>query len=76
MVTALSQKKNVNCPLYEGYCMNVDTADNNKTTPLHLAAKNGYPDILEVLLERGADITAKDYKNRNALEVAIEKNQR
>jgi ankyrin repeat protein len=56
--------------------MNVDTADNNKTTPLHLAAKKGYPDILDVLLERGADITAKDYKNRNALEVAIEKNQR
>ena len=54
----------------------MDTADNNKTTALHLAAKNGNCDILEVLLEKGADITLKDYKNRNALEVAIEKNQR
>jgi ankyrin repeat protein len=62
--------------LLKGYCTNVDTADNNKTTPLHLAAKKGFPAVLELLLDRGADITLKDYKNRNALEIAIEKNQR
>jgi ankyrin repeat protein len=41
-----------------------------------LAAKKGFSDILQLLLDKGADITLKDYKNRNALEAAIEKSQR
>ena len=60
-----------------GYCKNyVDTEDNNKTTPLHLAAKNGFCEVYNTLVLHGADIALKDYKDRNVLELAIEKNQK
>ena len=54
----------------------VDIEDNNKTTPLHLAAKNGHTEVFNLLLLHGADITLKDYMDRNALVLAIEKNKR
>ena len=54
----------------------MDIEDNNKTTPLHLAAKNGFCDVFDLLLQSGADITLKDYKNRNALEIAVDKNKK
>jgi len=54
----------------------VDTEDNNKTTPLHLAAKNGFCEVYNTLVQHGADIALKDYKDRNVLELAIEKNQK
>ena len=47
-----------------------------QTTPLHIAAKEGHQHIVTFLLERGADVTAKDYKNRNPLELAIIKDKK
>ncbi|XP_023331663.1 transient receptor potential cation channel subfamily A member 1 homolog isoform X2 [Eurytemora carolleeae] len=69
---------NIEClKLVLGYCKNyVDTEDNNKTTPLHLAAKNGFCEVYNTLVQHGADIALKDYKDRNVLELAIEKNQK
>ena len=32
----------------------------NHQTPLHLAAKEGYTDIVQLLIDKGADIHAKD----------------
>ena len=60
-----------------GYCNNnVDLEDNNKTTPLHLAAKKGLCEVFDILLENKADISLKDYKDRNVLELAIFKGQK
>jgi len=56
--------------------MNIDSSDNNNTTSLHLAAKDGHDKVIEYLLGKGADITVKDYKDRNPLEMAIEKGNR
>ena len=41
-------------------------------TPIHYAAKNNAIDALKVLIKLGADIGAKDYKNRTPLFVAAE----
>ena len=63
--------------LIADYCNNyVDTEDNNKTTPLHLAAKNGFCEVYNILVSNGANPTLKDYKDRNVLELAIEKNKK
>ena len=35
--------------------------------------REGQADIIQFLIEHGADVTKKDYKDRNPLEVAIEK---
>ena len=56
--------------------VNIDAADVNTTTALHIASKAGNDEIVGFLLESGADVTKKDYKRRNALECAIEKDKR
>lgn len=42
-------------------------------TPLHLAAEKGYPDIVRLLLESGADINALNYAGRKPIEIALDK---
>jgi ankyrin repeat protein len=39
-------------------------------TPLHTAAKNGADSIVQLLLERGADVDARDVKDNTALMIA------
>ena len=56
--------------------VDIDAVDVNKTTALHIAAKQGNSNIVEYLLEQGAEIRMKDYKGRNALECAIEKDMK
>jgi len=41
-------------------------------TPLHLAAKKGYPDIVRMLVNSGADIDALDGAGKKPIEVALE----
>ena len=62
--------------IVENNNIDLNTVDVNKTTALHIAAKSGHPKIVEYLLEHGADVTLKDYKGRNPLEAAIEKDKR
>ena len=62
--------------MVEGGNIDINARDVNKTTALHIAAKSGNPEIVEFLLEHGADIRLKDYKGRNALDAAIDKDQR
>ena len=56
--------------------VDVDATDNNHTTPLHLAAREGHNEIIDYLIQKGADVTVKDYKDRNPLEMAIEKGKK
>ena len=56
--------------------VDVNADDMNKTTALHIASKAGNSAMVEFLLENGADVKKKDYKGRNALEIAIEKDKR
>ena len=39
---------------------NIDTADNNRATPLHWASYNGHTDTVSLLIGKGADIDAAD----------------
>lgn len=38
----------------------VNIRDNDQHTPLHLAAKHGYDQIVRLLLQKGSDIEAKN----------------
>ena len=41
-------------------------------TPLHYAAANGHKEIVELLIEKGADVKAKDEGGKTPLDVAIQ----
>ena len=45
----------------------------NGTTPLHLAAEKGYPDIVRLLIKYGADFRKKNAQGKTALEIALDK---
>lgn len=42
-------------------------------TPLHLAAEKGYPDIVHMLVDYGADIDALNPTGQKAIDIALEK---
>ena len=44
--------------------------DNDGKTPLHHAASDGHAEMVELLLERGAHINARDNYGRTALDYA------
>jgi ankyrin repeat protein len=52
--------------------VNVNFVENG-TTPLHLAAEKGYPEIVRVLIQYGADYRKKNAAGKTALEIALEK---
>ena len=47
--------------------MDVHHADNNGCTALHWAVQEGPPDVVQVLIDAGADMEAKDNRGRSAL---------
>ena len=55
--------------------INVDNKDSQGNTSLHLASKRGFGKVVKRLLECGGDIMIVDQKGRNALQLAIEKEQ-
>jgi cytohesin len=44
--------------------------DNDDSTPLHLASKNGRVEVVEILLDRGVDANARDNDNTIPLHFA------
>ena len=52
----------------------VDAVGNNGWTALHLAAYHGYIQVVEALLNAGADKAVKDKNGRTALDDAQRKN--
>jgi hypothetical protein len=56
------RSNSVNCVealLHFGAIVNCKT-NNSKLTPLHVAAKHGHPDIVSLLVKKGADVHAMD----------------
>ncbi|KAF7232320.1 hypothetical protein EG68_05324 [Paragonimus skrjabini miyazakii] len=46
--------------LDNGACVDMTDSSGRKSTPLHFAAGYGHRDVVELLLERGADVNARD----------------
>ena len=63
--------------LDEGADLNFASTDINsmKDTPLHFAALHGREEVVETLLERGADVHAKNYWAGTALHMACKRGQ-
>ena len=55
----------VNRHLWQG--ITVNEADDFQRTPLHLASEGGHIEVIEELLRRGADVTAKDWMHKTPL---------
>lgn len=54
-------------------CMELETLlekDENNMTPLHWAADRGYPDMTQILIEKGIDINTQDSDGQTALHYA------
>ncbi len=49
----------------------VNGKDKYGETPLMLASRLGYPDIVQLLLEHGADPNARNLENQTALDLAV-----
>ncbi|CAI7588190.1 unnamed protein product [Penicillium glandicola] len=47
--------------------INVNLSDDFGRTPLHWAAEKGYQEIMQLLLNNGADVDAQDFANQTAL---------
>jgi ankyrin repeat protein len=45
----------------------------NGTTPLHLAAEKGYSDIVQLLIDHGANLSIENAERKTPLEVALDK---
>ncbi len=45
----------------------------NGTTPLHLAAEKGYPEIVRLLISKGADFRQKNADGKTPLDIALER---
>ena len=54
----------------------IDPKDKLKTTPLHLAAKEGHVAAVETLLKYNANVSSRDHRGFNALDWAIENGHR
>ena len=50
----------------------LEQKDHSKNTPLHVACMHNRIDVLKFLLDRGADVTARNDRNMTCLDVAIE----
>lgn len=50
--------------------INVNETDAYGNTPLHVAAREGHPDVALALISRGGDTTIKNLRGQTALEVA------
>ena len=50
----------------------LEERDLDKNTPLHLACRYNRLDVLQYLLDEGADVTARNDRNMTCLDVAIE----
>lgn len=49
----------------------VDVQDTNSATPLHMAARSGFPLMVQLLLDRGADVNARDCNDNTAMTWAL-----
>ena len=50
----------------------LEEKDRDQNTPLHLACRYNTVDVLQYLLDKGADVTARNDRDMTCLDVAIE----
>ena len=50
--------------------------DESNFTPLHLAATNNFPEIADLLIKKGADITVKTSKGKTVMDIINERSDR
>ena len=52
----------------------IDARDKDNFTPLLVSAMEGHTQIVQLLLEKGANLHARDIKDRTAIYMAAEEN--
>ena len=69
---SLALKASITLPTYKGEQSVEDRFNINGHTSLHLASENGHKEMVEFLLQEGADIHALDHWDYSALHRASE----
>lgn len=54
------------------YSANINAIDNSGSSPLHCASASGLPEIILLLLEKGAKIQTQDKDGKTALDISME----
>jgi hypothetical protein len=62
--------------LMNSEAINVNATNNQKTTPLIAAARNGHSAIVKLLIANGADISSSDWEGKTALTSALERDHK
>ena len=63
------------CRLVKGY-VQFSFSIHFQTTPLHLAAKYGHTEVVELLIDWDADVEQRDSDGNNCMDLAIDNNNR
>ena len=50
----------------------LEERDRGQNTPLHIACRHNHVDVVQFLLDEGADVTARNDRNMTCLDIAIE----
>ena len=50
----------------------LEEGDLSQNTPLHIACRHNHVDVVQFLLDQGADVTARNDRNMTCLDIAIE----
>lgn len=50
----------------------LEERDDEQNTALHIACRYNHVDVLQFLLDKGADVTARNARNMTCLDIAIE----
>ena len=68
--------KMTNSSICNAFCRGADIecVDKDNYTPLLLAASEGHTHVVQLLLEKGADLKKKDTQDKTAIFVAAEEN--
>lgn len=56
---------------HQGWDANAHVDQAGETTPLHIACKNGHNEIVSYLLQKGADVNARDWNGDTALHASV-----
>jgi ankyrin repeat protein len=54
----------------EGYSTNIDVADDEGNTPLHLASEKGNADVIGLLIAKGAHLNALNLDRATPIQLA------
>ena len=77
-ITDMTQERKVRkeiAMLLLDYGANVNLLNNHDSSPLHMATKAGFIELVKTLITKGSDVNAKNKKGETAIHIALDYNK-